>query len=70
MRVGEGEFVCKKCLVHDYFFVGGGSWAPDACPKCGGTECVLYEELSPLKKAKVQRLFRKHWNKKFGRAKL
>ena len=37
--------LCIKCLIDDGFFNGGGSWAPDSCPKCGGTHCIMYEAL-------------------------
>jgi hypothetical protein len=68
--LSDNDLLCKKCLIDDSFFVGGGSWSPNGCPKCGGTDCVLYKDLNPLKKAKAQKLFKKYWNKKYGRAKL
>lgn len=60
------EFFCKKCIIHDTFFVGGASWAPDGCPECGGTECKMYMNLSFLQKAKAREKFDKMWKKKFN----
>ena len=62
-----GRHLCKKCLVDDGFFSGGGSWAPDSCPKCGGTECVMYENLPPRKQKKARKLKAKMWQERSER---
>jgi len=58
--------LCKKCLIADSFFVNGGSWAPDNCPECGGTECVWFENLSFVQQAKARVLFEKMWKEKWN----
>ena len=62
----DGRLFCKKCLIADYFFRGGGSWAPDVCPECGGYECVTYGSLGPLAKYRAQKLFDKMWEEQWG----
>ena len=52
-RFNKDELFCIKCLIHDTFFVGGGSWVSNNCPKCGGTDCILYEDLTWVQKIKV-----------------
>ena len=61
----KGRLLCKKCLIDDGFFIGGGSWAADNCPKCGGTECVWYENLGPLQKLRAQQIYDKMWGEKW-----
>lgn len=60
----KGRRLCKKCLIDDGFFRGGGSWAPDCCPKCGGTECIIYERLSIIKKSKARSINDKLWDER------
>jgi hypothetical protein len=67
-KFDKGELYCKKCGIHDSFFGNGGSWAPDSCPECGGTECITYENMSHLQKSKARDLFFKMWRKKFNLA--
>lgn len=62
----KNELFCSKCLIHDTFFIGGGSWSPSNCPKCKGTDCIIYENLSFIKKLKTNHLFDKMWLKKYG----
>jgi len=61
----QNRLLCKKCLIDDGFFVGGGSWAADGCPKCGGTDCVWYEHIGPLQKLKAQKINDKMWSEKW-----
>ena len=63
----KGRLLCKKCLIDDHFFRGGGSWAPDSCPKCGGTDCVMWEDLSFIKQMKALSLKNKMWKEKWQR---
>lgn len=60
--------VCSQCMIYDGFFRGGGSWAPDSCPKCGGTDCTLFQNLNFLQKRKARRLNIKLWEKHYGKA--
>lgn len=62
----KDELFCLKCLIHDTFFVGGGSWAPNCCPKCRGTDCIRYENLTPIQKIKAKKLFNIMWKKKWN----
>ena len=59
----KDELFCPKCLMHDTFFVGGGSWTPDNCPKCKGTDCIMYGNLTTIEKIKADYLFYKMWKK-------
>lgn len=65
-RFNSDALFCKKCLIHDHFFRGGGSWAPDSCPKCGGTECITWNKVSIFKRNKVAKLFSKMWEQEHG----
>jgi hypothetical protein len=58
-KFNEDELFCKECLTHDIFFKGGGSHATSSCPECGGTECILYEHMSSLKRSKARDKFYK-----------
>lgn len=55
-KFNEDELFCSNCLTPDRFFRGGGSWAPDCCPKCGGTDCTMYKDLALIQKMIVQAL--------------
>ncbi len=60
-KFNKYEFFCIKCMIHDTFFVGGGSWSPDCCPECRGCECIAWEHMSFIQKRKAQDLFEKMW---------
>ena len=60
----KDSLFCSKCLIHDHFFVGGGSWSSDCCPKCRGIDCVMYKNLSIVNKIKAKKLFKMMWNRK------
>ena len=60
-KFDKNEFFCKKCMIHDTFFVGGGSWAPECCPKCKGTDCTAYRNLSFMQRIKAKKLFDEMW---------
>ena len=60
------EFFCKKCIIHDTFFVGGGSWTVDNCPKCKGTECIMHMNLSSMQKIKARKKFDIMWKEKWN----
>lgn len=62
----KNDMFCVKCLLHDHFFRGGGSWAPDSCPICGGTETILWRNMGFLRHLKAKKLFDKWWNKEQG----
>lgn len=64
MKFGDDQLVCSKCLIYDGFFRGGGSWAPDSCPKCGGTDCTMYKNLTLFQKKKAEKLKEKMWQEK------
>jgi len=53
--------VCSKCLIHETFFMGGSKWAPTYCPKCGGVDYTIYNNLSFIKKMRAKHLFKKMW---------
>jgi len=56
-KFNKDELFCKTCFTHDKFFTGGGATAPNRCPQCNGTDCVLYENLSFLQKSKARDKF-------------
>lgn len=53
------SFFCTKCLIHDTYFRGGGSWAADLCPECGGYACRAWKSLSDPEKEIAGALFDK-----------
>ena len=59
MKIKKDTFFCSKCLISDYYFIGGGSWVPEYCPKCRGIEVTIYSNLNIWKKIKAKRLFKK-----------
>ena len=61
----KDEMFCSKCLIHDTFFIGGGSWAPSTCPKCDGIDCILYKNLTLMQKFKARKKFDIMWNTKW-----
>lgn len=61
----KGRLLCKKCLIDDGFFVGGGATAADGCPECGGTACVWYENLNFLQKSKAKKIYDRMWKEKW-----
>ena len=67
MSLKDDELVCKNDLIHDHFFEGGGSWAIDHCPKCGGCECILVKNLGFFKRWKANRIFDIMWKEKHDR---
>ena len=66
MNFGTYSTFCKKCLISDSFFTGGGSWAPDSCPKCKGTACVAWCDLSPARQEEAQKINDVLWKQKWG----
>lgn len=62
----ENCLFCKKCYLHDYWFVGGGSWAPDGCPICGGTACVEFKDIPNKEKNKAIDEHLRRWKEKYG----
>lgn len=50
MKFGEDQLVCAKCLIYDGFF------NTSACPRCGGTDCIMYKNLTPYQRAKAREL--------------
>lgn len=54
----KDELFCSKCLIHDTFFVGGGSWPIYDCSKCKGIDCI-YKNLTIIEKIKANSLFNK-----------
>ncbi len=60
-KFDKNELFCKKCVIHDTFFVGGGSWSTDVCPKCGGYGVSLYKKLSFTQRVKAKKLFDRMW---------
>lgn len=67
-KFNKGELFCKKCFIHDTFFKEHGSHIADSCPKCGGSECIMYEHMSFLQKSKARDLFVVMWREKFNLA--
>lgn len=64
--IADRREVCKHCLIEEHFFNGGGSWAPDFCPKCRGEDYVMFGSLSLADKIKADRLFNKMWKEKYN----
>ena len=62
-KFNNDELFCKKCFTHDTFFKNGGSHVSDSCPECGGTECVMYKNLSSLRRSKTRDKFKVMWEK-------
>ena len=62
----KNESFCPNCLIHDYFFIGGGSWSPDACPKCKSIEGISYRHLTIEEKQIAGEKFDKMWKEKWG----
>lgn len=67
--IGDLQEVCAKCLIHEMFFDGGGSCAPDFCPECGGEDYVMFKNLSWWKKRKANNLFKKMYQERIDNAK-
>jgi len=65
-KFNKDELFCRKCSVHDTFFEGGGATSPNSCPECGGTDCIMYENLSSLHRSKARDKFDIMWKKKFN----
>jgi len=63
-KFGNDSLFCTKCLIHDTHFRGGGSWAADLCPRCGGYECRAWESLSNEEKEIAGTLFDKMWKER------
>lgn len=61
----NNEMFCRKCLIHDTFFNGGGSWIIDTCPNCSGFATILWSDLSITEKIKAKRIFQTMWTKKW-----
>lgn len=57
---------CKTCYLHDYWFIGGGSWSPDACPVCAQTACVNFKNIPNHLKDYAIDKHREKWKAKFG----
>ena len=55
MKFHKHDMFCKKCLIHDGCFIGGGSWSPSYCPKCGGIETILYKNMWPWQRYKAKK---------------
>lgn len=56
--------VCKRCLIEEHWFRGGGSWSPDLCPKCKQDDLVTFGNLSEKDKLKADKLYKDMWYKK------
>lgn len=65
-KFNKDELFCSKCLIHDTFFKGGGSWASSSCPECGGTACTLYQSLTFVQKVKARKKFDIMWKIKWN----
>ena len=59
----KDELFCKECYLHDMFFRGGGSWAPDSCPICKGTATIMFEDMDLLQRIRAVKLFNEWKNK-------
>ncbi len=66
MKFNDDEMFCKKCFLRDGFFTGGGSWSPNACPICGGTETILYKNMNNKQRRIASKLQKEWWIKKYG----
>lgn len=45
-KVGDTELFCSKCGLSDHYWIGGGSWAIDHCPRCESQECTAWSNMS------------------------
>ena len=66
MELAKDQIVCERCLIYDGFFIDGGSWIPDRCPNCKGTNCKMYDNLDPISKIRANFLLNKMWKEKYG----
>ncbi len=62
--MNDDNLFCPRCLIHDHFFTGGGSWAPDSCPNCGGTACTMFKNLSAYNQKLAKKRFKRMWKEK------
>jgi len=65
---GENAEFCSKCLTHDKWWTGGGSWAPDRCPRHNEDDgdAILWKNMSILQKRAAAKLFAKMWKDAYG----
>lgn len=59
----KNAMFCPKCLIHDTFFKGGGSWSPDVCPVCKNYDVVLYKNLTFEQQIIAKKKFDIMWKK-------
>jgi len=59
----KNEEFCPHCLIHESFYVGGGSWSPDRCPNHKKDEFILWKQMSFFQKRKAVKLFNQMWKK-------
>lgn len=60
-KFNKNEMFCAKCLTHETFFIGGGSWSPDFCPTCKDNDIIFYRKLTIEQKHIAKKKFDKMW---------
>lgn len=62
-KFNKNEVFCAKCLTHETFFTGGGSWSPDFCPTCKdvNADVTLYKNLTIKQKRIARKKFDEMW---------
>lgn len=66
-RFGENQEFCPYCLTSDYFYRGGGSWAPDRCPyHPQSDDFIFWKHMSFLQRNKAAKRFQRMWKDMHG----
>lgn len=63
----DNAMFCKDCFLYDYWFTGGGSWAPERCPfHPKSDEVILWKQMTKAQRKKAARWHDSLWFSKFG----
>ena len=62
----DNAMFCKDCFLYDYWFTGGGSWAPERCPfHPKSDEVILWKQMTKAQRKKAARWHDSLWLGKF-----
>ena len=62
-EIHDRTTVCQECLITENFYIGGGSWSPDCCPKCGNVGDVCFRDLPIHQKKMAEKIHKNMWQK-------